>query len=191
MSAVGHPLLTWSVFSVYVSFRQLPVRNAVLISGLLIGGVVLPVGVLTYRKVKQGKYSDFDVSNRRQRAGFYPFVIGLMALVTGLFVATNQPRSFTYGLGVALILLIVSYGVNFFIKASMHTSLSFFLAWAGSLISLRLGIMLGLWSVLVATSRLILKRHTLPEVIVGALIGLAAGVSLYELLSSYQFASNH
>ena len=154
-----------------------------LISGLLIGGVVVPVGVLTYRKVKQGKYSNFDISNRRQRAGFYPFVIGLMALATGILIVTNQPQSFIYGMSVALLLLVVSHGVNFFIKASMHTSLSFFLAWAGSLISFRLGVVLGLWAVLVAASRLILKRHTLPEVIVGGLIGLAAGIGLYNLLS--------
>ena len=183
LSIIGHPLLTWTVFSVYISFRQLPVRNAMLISGLLIGGVVVPVGILTYRKVKQGKYSNFDISNRRQRAGFYPFVIGLMTLATGLLVVTNQPRSFIYGMGVALLLLIVSYGVNFFIKASMHTSLSIFLAWAGSLISFRLGVMLGLWAVLVAASRLILVRHTLLEVVIGALIGLVSGVGLHWLLS--------
>ena len=146
-------------------------------------GVVIPVSILTYRKVRRGEYSNFDISNRRQRAGFYPYVIGLMASATGLLVATNQPQSFTYGMGVALLLLIVSYGVNFFIKASMHTSLSFFLAWAGSLVNLHLGITIGVLAVLVAISRLILKRHTLPEVIVGALIGLAAGVCLYGLLS--------
>ncbi|GAB3986302.1 hypothetical protein GCM10028807_03430 [Spirosoma daeguense] len=129
ISIIGHPLLTLLVFVVSVSFHQLSARNALLVSGLLIGGVMLPVGVQNYQKVRQGKYTNFDVSYRQQRSGFYPVLIGLVALVTGIFVATNQPRSFCYGMGTTLLLLVISYGVNFFIKASLHTSLSFFRAW--------------------------------------------------------------
>lgn len=182
VSIVGHPLLTLSLFSVYVSFWQLPFRQAVLLSCLLIGGVIVPVCIRNYQKVRQGVYTNFDVSDQRQRAGFYPVLIGLVALTTGLFVATGQPRSFCYGMGFSFLLLVVSYGVNYFIKTSLHTSLSFFLAWAGGLISQPLGITMGVLAVLIAVSRLILKRHTLLEVLVGALIGLTVGIGFYLLV---------
>lgn len=109
ISTIGHPLLMLSVFVVFVSFQQLPIQNAVLISGLLIGVVVLPVCLQNYRKVRQGTYTNFDVSDKQQRSGFYPGLIGLVALVTGIFIATNQPLSFCYGMGATLLLLVISY----------------------------------------------------------------------------------
>lgn len=50
--------------------------------------------------------------------------------MTGLLFATHQPRSFCYGAASVLLLVVSSYGVNRYIKASLHTSLSFFLTWA-------------------------------------------------------------
>ncbi|GAB3969070.1 hypothetical protein GCM10028806_14460 [Spirosoma terrae] len=184
ISTIGHPLLMLSVFVVFVSFQQLPIQNAVLISGLLIGVVVLPVCLQNYRKVRQGTYTNFDVSDRQQRSGFYPGLIGLVALVTGIFIATNQPLSFCYGMNATLLLLVISYGVNFFIKASLHTSLSFFLAWAIGLISPPLGVAMGIMAVAISASRLVLKRHSLIEVGTGALIGLIIGACFYRLTNT-------
>jgi membrane-associated phospholipid phosphatase len=182
-SLIGHPLLTLSLFSVYVAFRQLPLLNAVTVAGLLVGGVALPVSWHNYRQVRRGRYSNFDVSDRRQRAGFYPVLIGLMAAVTGLLVVTDQPRPFWYGAVCMLGLLIGSYAANRFLKVSLHASLSFFLAGAMYLLSPPLGIGMAVLAVLVAASRLILNRHTLAEILVGVLMGLATGAGFYSLVA--------
>ncbi|MBD2753959.1 phosphatase PAP2 family protein [Spirosoma validum] len=179
VSIVGHPLLTTSLFTGYVTFQQLPLKNAVIISGLLLGGVVLPISWRNYRKVRQGRFTNFDVSDQRQRYQFYPIVIGLLTLATGLLFATNQPRSFCYGTLFSLILIVGSYLLNFFIKVSLHTSLSFFLAWAMALLSPTIGISMALFSLLIALSRFILKKHTVSEIIAGALLGLTIGASFY------------
>lgn len=179
LSILGHPLLTISLFALYITFQQLPTRNASIISALLLGGVVIPISWYNYRKVKHGRYTNFDVSDQRQRAQFYPVLIGLISLMTGLLFATHQPRPFCYGTACALLLVVSSYGVNRYIKASLHTSLSFFLTWAIYSINQPLGLMMGVFSILIGASRLVLERHTLLEILVGALIGLVAGTGFY------------
>lgn len=181
LSILGHPLLTITLFGLYVTFQRLPIRNAMIISAWLLGGVVLPISGYNYRKVKRGQYTNFDVSNQRQRAQFYPVLIGAIVLLTGALFATHQPRPFCYGTAYALLLVISSYGVNQYIKASLHTSLSFFLTWAIYIINQPLGLMMGVFSILIGVSRLVLGRHTLLEILVGALIGLIAGTGLYRV----------
>lgn len=180
---VGHPLLTLSLFSVYVAFQQLPLKNALTVTGLLIGGVAIPISWQNYRKVRRGQYTNFDVSDQRQRAQFYPVLIGLVALVTGLLFATGQPLSFGYGAVCLLGLLMVSYGINQFIKVSLHTSLSVFLTWAVYLLSPPFGMFMSVLSILIALSRLVLKRHTLTEILVGALTGLLTGGIFYTIVT--------
>lgn len=179
ISVAGHPLLTVSLFTIYVTFQQLPLRNAALLSGLLIGGVILPVSVHNYRKVKRGQYTNFDVSDQRERHHFYHTVIALLALVTGLFFATGQPRPFCYGMVSMLLLVVSSYLVNFFIKASLHTSISFFMAWAILLVDPAFGVGMAVFTLFIAASRVLLKRHTIPEIVAGAIIGVGIGAGFY------------
>lgn len=183
LSVVGHPLLTLSLFSMYVAFQKLPLNNAVTVTGLLIGGVAIPIAWQNYRRVRRGQYTNFDVSDQRQRAQFYPVLIGLMALVTALLFATGQPLAFGYGAVCLLGLLLVSYGINRFIKVSLHTSLSIFLTWAVYSLSPLFGVVMGVLAVLVALSRLVLKRHTLTEILVGALVGLITGIGFYTIIT--------
>jgi membrane-associated phospholipid phosphatase len=182
----GHPLLTLSLFSVYVAFRELSLPNAVLVSGLLVGGVALPVSWHNYRRVRRGQYTNFDVSDRHQRARFYPVLIGLVAAVAGLLALTGQPPPFSYGALCLLGLLVGSYGANRFLKVSLHTSLSVYLAWAVYLLSPPAGVAMAGLSALVAASRLVLGRHTLPEILVGALMGLVAGAGFYGLIIAWK-----
>jgi len=185
ISLLGHPLLTLPVLTSYFAFRDLPVRNAAVISLVLIGGVVLPITWQNYRKVKQGQYTNFDVSNRRQRVHFYGIALGLASAATALLWLTDQPRPYRYGFACGLGLLLISYGVNFVTKASLHTSLSTFLVWALALVSPPLSVAMAVFAVLIAASRLVLGRHTLPEVLVGALLGAVAGAVLFGLVAGF------
>jgi len=179
LSVAGHPLLTGSVFTVYIAYRQLPFFNAVLVTTLLIGGVVLPVSWQNYRRVKQGRYTNFDVSHQKQRHQFYYTLMSLLALMTGLLFLTGQPWPFCYGALAMLLLTVSSFLVNLFVKASLHTSVSLFITWALLLVSGPAAVGMAFFSLLIAVSRLILNRHTLTEIVAGALIGLLIGAGLY------------
>ncbi|NEU70864.1 phosphatase PAP2 family protein [Spirosoma agri] len=179
VSAVGHPLFVTSLFTLAVAFDQLTTLNALLVSGLLLGGVIGPVTWQNYQRTKRGLYTNFDVSDRQQRYRFYPILIALLGLVTTLLFVTQQPRPFCIGFLSVLLLVVCSYGINFFCKVSLHTSISFFMVWALRLISLPLGVGMGILALLIAASRLVLSRHSLTELVVGALLGLLAGAGFY------------
>jgi membrane-associated phospholipid phosphatase len=182
VSVVGHPLVTTSILTLYVAFNQVAFFNALFVSALLLGGVILPVSWQNYRRTQQGQYTNFDVSDRQQRYRFYPVLMGLLALVTGLLFVTGQPRSFCYGFLSMLLLIGCSYLINFFSKASLHTSISIFIAWAVLLISQPMALVMMLFALVVTASRLVLNRHYLSELVIGALLGLLVGAGFYTFM---------
>ena len=181
MSILGHPLLTISLLSGYVGFLRLPQKSAVIICGLLLAIVIIPVVWHNYQKVNNGKYTNFDVSSRSQRSGFYPVLIGLTLLFLALLAVTGQPYVFIHGTMCMLLLLVSSYCINFYIKTSLHTSISIFIAVGFYSLNHSLGLILGIFTILVALSRLVLNRHTISEILVGALMGVISGICLYML----------
>ncbi|RFP64741.1 hypothetical protein D0N36_12640 [Hymenobacter lapidiphilus] len=130
------------------------------------------------RQTRRGRYSNFDVSERKQRQAFYPVLLGLLGLATAALVWQGPAGPLREGLLACWLLLWVCYGINFWLKVSLHAALSFFLAWA--LLHLRAdwGLLAFVAAALVAASRLALQRHTVPELLVGTGIGLVAGALL-------------
>jgi hypothetical protein len=179
VSVLGHPLLTAAVFVVFVSFTCFNGAEALVSSLVVIGLVILPIIGWNYRNTQKGRYSNFDVSVRSQRHSFYRVSVGLLLLAAGVLWLTDQPLVLQYGMGFALLLVVLSGLANLYIKASLHTSVSVFLSLALLTIHPVAGAILLGFSAVVACSRLVLKRHTLPEIGAGAAIGLVVGGSLY------------
>jgi len=152
-----------------------------MICGLLLAIVIVPIVWHNYQKVSDGNYSNFDVSSRSQRIGLYPVLIGLTLLFLALLAVTGQPYVFIHGTMCVILLLICSYCINFYIKTSLHTSISIFITVGFYSLHHSLGLILGIFTILVVLSRLVLKRHTLNEILVGALIGGISGICLYML----------
>ena len=176
---MGHPLLTASLCTIFLTYQRLPAGKASLLSGLLLSGAILPVSLQTYRNVRRGQYTNFDVSDRKQRYQLYPTLLVLLALVTGFTFVTDQPRPFCYGSLAACLLIASSYAINFFSKTSLHTSVSFFLVWIMLPVGPFVGVAMAMFALFIALSRLILNRHTVSELIAGALIGLTTGAGFY------------
>ncbi|QKZ11320.1 phosphatase PAP2 family protein [Spirosoma sp. KUDC1026] len=183
ISIIGHPLVTLSLFSLYIAFQRLPRQNALVLSVLLLGGMVVPICWHNYRQVKRGHYTNFDVSHQGQRTQFYPILIGLLSVTTLLQFITDQPRPIWLGTLCVLALLVSAYVLNYVIKVSLHTALSFFLAWVIYSISPTGGIVMGLFALLITASRLVLRRHTVSEVIAGFLLGSVAGAGCIWLVN--------
>jgi membrane-associated phospholipid phosphatase len=182
ISIIGHPFLTISLFVFVVLFLNSNAKSASFLTFLIIGCIVTPLVVSMSLKTKKGIYTNFDVSDRKERYSLFSFALPLLFIVTTIVFLTKQPRNICLSLLFASIIVIVSWVVNFFIKSSLHVSLTLFLGFLAIPINTVLGIFFLALSFPVGWSRIILKRHTIKEVITGAAIGLIIGyIMLYFL----------
>ena len=141
--------------------------------------VVIPIFGWISWNVKTGRYTNMDVSDRKQRNSLYLFNFTTMAVYITFLHFTNQNFDFILINIFLLILMMTMHFSNFFIKSSMHTAFNVFV----SVLFFNLNPYFGLgWLILTALlgfSRVILKRHTIKEVIMGTTI--AAIVSIVYL----------
>lgn len=130
----------------------------------------------------RGIFSDFDVSKREERPKLYliALLLALMYLGSTLFFKgiSSAISLMTFGVCVAVIAFAI---VNYRLKASGHVGVA-------SAFVLTVSFLYGegvffaiFWIVpLVAWSRLVLKRHTLREVVGGGALG--AGITIGMLI---------
>lgn len=175
ISIFGHPLLTLSLFAVIAFFTYEGFQQALVHSLLILGGIFLPLGLKMYLKTKNGSYTNFDVSDKMQRQSWYIYGLSVLLIVTVILFVTEQPRTLCLSVLFALILLATSQLVNYFIKSSLHVSLNIFLAFLMMSMNLVIGLIFLACVPFIARSRLVLERHSLKEIITGALIGLIVG----------------
>lgn len=128
-----------------------------------------------YRKQAKGTYTNFDVSDREQRQGWYWLVLGLLAGVTGVTYLTGQTYLLRLILLLATLLLVAAQLLNRFFKSSLHVSLNTYLAFLLLLFTPMVGVLLLLLVPIIAWSRWQLGRHTISELLLGGALGLLFG----------------
>ncbi|WP_228442102.1 phosphatase PAP2 family protein [Chryseobacterium nematophagum] len=145
--------------------------------------IILPVIIWLVWNVKTGRYTNMDVSNRNQRKTLYIF-IGI-CVITYLIFHYVQNRHLDFVMLFILILLLTLQISNFYIKSSMHTAFNIFVAALFFSLNPQAGLIwLGI-AILVGITRIILKRHTVKEVFMGA--GIAFVISFIYLYCNIQF----
>ncbi|WP_370896272.1 ABC transporter permease [Chryseobacterium gossypii] len=145
--------------------------------------VILPVIIWLVWNVKTGRYTNMDVSNRVQRKSLYIFL--LACIITYLVFNYLSKGYIDLVMLFILILLIALQISNFFIKSSMHTAFNGFVAALFFALDWGMGLVwLGI-TALVGITRVILKRHTVKEVLMGA--GITFVVSIIYLYCNIQF----
>ncbi|WP_419867840.1 phosphatase PAP2 family protein [Chryseobacterium sp. CT-SW4] len=145
--------------------------------------VIIPVITWLVWNVKTGRYTNMDVSNRIERKSLYLFLEGCIIVYLSYHYIVNGYLDFV--LSFILILLFALQISNLFIKSSMHTSFNIFVAALFYSLNWRMGIIwLGI-AVLVGITRVVLKRHTIQEVYMGA--GIAIVISFIYLYCQIQF----
>ncbi len=135
-------------------------------------GCLIPVCIYIVIKVRSGRWSDYDVSQRRDRP--HLFVIGLIMLLGTCLVLqlTHQSLVFIRGCMAAISLVLAACFLNFWFKPSMHAGFAMLTAcllWSFDTKGAALAM---LFAVLVGWSRVILARHTRREVIAGLVLGV-------------------
>jgi len=143
----------------------------------------LSVGPLLYIiiGVRLGILSDIDVSRRSQRVG--PFIFGIISATIGWIILslTDAPRNLQTVMIITVFSGIIMMVITLWWKISMHASS--FGGVATMLTVLYGAVMLPLFILLifVSWSRVVLRRHTVPQVIAGSLAGIVLSLVILKI----------
>lgn len=181
ISILGHPFVLIPVLMAAVTARWLPPERVALVVGIVLLVSIMPMLLLMSRRVRSGAWTNYDVSVREQRRGLYPFAMTVAGLSTLVLFAIGAARPVVQGALATLILIATASLVNLRLKISLHMAFAVFAA--VSVLSLGWGFTAGglLLALAIGWSRLELGRHTLTEVVGGALLGAVVGVGLVTL----------
>ena len=178
-----NPLVSLFIYFVYSSIKIYTLKEAVLHFLPILLITIAPIIGWIYWNVKTGKYTNMDVSNRIQRKSLYIFIAVCIMLYQVYHYLVHGFLDFVM-LFILILLFALQYS-NLYIKSSMHTAFNVFVAalffhydWIAGLLWLMIACLVGI-------TRVILKRHTVKEVFMGA--GIASLVSFIYLYCSIQF----
>lgn len=150
-------------------------RSALGWAGLCAAFVIGPALIYLHRKLKQQDFSDADVSIREQRHGFYLFGGGCMLICFAVLFWLEAPQlliaSFTAALVTIMAFAIIT---RLWTKVSIHTGIMAGVTAMVAFYAIPLALLLGIGTLFVAWSRLVLQRHTLRQVVLGGVVGIAS-----------------
>lgn len=126
--------------------------------------------------VKRGFFNNFDVSNRKQRIILYPFIIAVVMFFIGFVYFLNGPSSLISASVLIIVALLILDFINMKIKVSGHVAVVSSLV-VGLLYSYGNIAIFSIFLIpLIAWARIVERRHTLKETIVGAVCGILLSV---------------
>ena len=174
ISAIIHPIafpLVVLGIAIYTASSSLSTTLDDLALAIVL--TTLPIALLVGIQVLRHKWTDLDVSVRRQRYLLYPFGIACMALLAFVYAHINAPPVATRS-AIALVLANVVNGlINFTYKVSAHATgaaASATLLWL-AVPYISLALIATIAALLVGWSRVALKRHTPGQVVLGWTVG--------------------
>lgn len=181
-----NPLVSLFIYFVYFSIQHYTFKEASqhFLPILLIA--ILPVIIWMVWNVKTGRYTNMDVSDRVQRKSLYIFIA--VCIISYLTFNYIKNGFIDFVMLFILILLFALQFSNLYIKSSMHTAFNVFVAALFFAFDHTIGFLwLGI-AVIVGITRVILKRHTVKEVFMGA--GIAFLISFIYLYCNYKYQRN-
>lgn len=179
VSTVAHPvvlpLATLAVLT-YLAHRS-PLDAVSLVLVALVVGIV-PIGLLVLVQVARGRWSDMDVSVRRQRYVLYPLGIACMLAAVFAFVELGAPIVAVRAAAGLVAANVVNGLINFGYKVSAHATTAALCAavlWVAAPTTV-IPVVVTVAALLVGWSRVVLGRHTRGQVVMGWLVGAVCGV---------------
>lgn len=174
-SIIGHPLVLLPVAAlIAASERDAPMQQLRFIGVTL---AVLGLIVLGYSwlQVRSGRWTHADATVRSERTSLNVFLAALCLVSAALFWLLTERIYMAIALALAGAIIAISLLAAAWVKVSLHTAFATFatvLLWPNT-VALAVGVIV---SVAVIWSRLVLGRHVIADVVVGLLLGTAAGV---------------
>jgi membrane-associated phospholipid phosphatase len=142
---------------------------------------VAPATVFFLVRLRQGVYSDEDISVRHQRNELYIFTILTMVLGTVILIVMRAPLPFSVIIGCGALLNTINWIINMFWKISAHATVAASFATIALIYSPPLGAVLWVGALAVGWARVRTRNHTPLQVL--------AGLSLPTLLILTMFSA--
>ncbi|WP_080778995.1 phosphatase PAP2 family protein [Chryseobacterium phocaeense] len=178
-----NPMVSLFIFFIYMSVRKYSWQESLHYFVPILLMIIIPVVIWLVWNVKTGRYTNMDVSDRIQRKTLYIFIA---ACVIIYLIASYFRNGYIDLVMLFILILIFTMQIsNFFIKSSMHTAFNVFVAALFFTLDWKAGLIWFGIAILVGITRIILKRHTVQEVFMGA--GIAFVVSFIYLYCNIQF----
>lgn len=142
--------------------------------------VVGPALFYLRRKLKQKKYTDADVSVREHRHGFYLFGGACMVACFAVLLWLGAPPPLLASF-VAALVAVTAFALitRFWTKVSIHSGIMTGVAVMVAFYSIPLALLLALGAFMVGWSRLVLKRHTLNQALLGGVVAVFCVVVVF------------
>jgi len=182
-----NPLVSLFIYFVYFSIQNYSFQEAVTHFTPILIMAILPVIIWIVWNVKTGRYTNMDVSNRVQRKSLYIFIA--VCVVSYLTFNYLKNGFIDFVMLFILILLFALQVSNLYIKSSMHTAFNVFVAALFYAFDMKIGFVWLVIAALVGITRIILRRHTVKEVFMGA--GISFLVSFIYLYCNIQFEQHN
>ena len=143
---------------------------------IVAGFTIVPLVVLMVRQVRAGAWKNADASNLSERPVLYTVGgVGSLALLVYLLLAQPQSYLIRGAAGFAMMFAVCALATRW-IKVSLHMAFAALAATTLLLIGSPAGWVLLPVVPALGWSRLALRRHRPVEVVLGAVIGIAAGI---------------
>ena len=180
VSIILHPFVTVGVMVGTAAARR-SAGEALRSVAVVMLFTVIPLAVLMWRQVRQGRWQNADASNRAERPILYISGGIAVAALLGYALLVRPQGSMVRGIAATLGMFVVCAVATRWIKVSLHMAFATLAAVTLALLRSPVGFVLLLALPVLAWSRLMLQRHTRAEVALGTLIGAAAGAAMHYL----------
>jgi hypothetical protein len=184
VSDVLSPPVIWAVLAFPMAFHDAATQEQAFIAAIVYGLLVcwLPVGYI-YWNVRSGKITDIHIKVRQQR--LRPFLVSILCAGVAFcaLLLFDAPRLMPLFALFSLIQIAIMTVVTLVWQISMHAmSISGAVVAAAALYGTGAGLLMLPLLLVVSAARLRLRRHTLAQVIAGALVGAVMTALLFALV---------
>jgi membrane-associated phospholipid phosphatase len=182
LSLLGHPgLLVPVAVAVAASRSGVPPQWLPVALGTAVVIAVL-IGLYSLWQVGAGRWAHIDASNPHERQQLNLFLGVLLGGATALLWLLGQPVPLMLGPALAAAMVGVTHLLRRHLKVSLHAAFAVFslaLVWPHALLTPALALL----AAAVGWSRLVLRRHTPNEVVLGLLLGACGGIAFRALVA--------
>lgn len=170
VSQVASPPVLVTIATV-LSVAAAPSASGWWCAALYISLTVIVPCVYIIRLVRQGKAADFHLPNRQERVRPLQVTLALTAIAWLLLLAVHAPLLLQVVALANLAQALLFFFITFYWKISLHCAAAAGLAVLSVYVGGRIALPVVIGVPLVAWSRLYLRRHTLSQTCMGALVG--------------------
>jgi membrane-associated phospholipid phosphatase len=184
ISHIFHPIFLSTGSCLIVGYSALPQQRWLGLGWAVLSILMMVVpGVLFFRfRLRQGAYSDTDVSVRHQRNELYFFSGAILLVNLVVLLLLNAPLDFVALLLSVLLLALCGWAINLFWKISVHASSISSCATISMIYMAPLGVVLWPCALLVGWARVRTGNHTPAQVGAGLVLAAACIGSVFWAL---------